>query len=151
MACQMQGFVLIRIIGLLENGHIICTAFVKICILIRVHRIHFKAYYLEIFPGNLAGFSDIFYIGFGFAFTGKDQDFLKAGFCNSCHFLLNLFLIQLCTADLVVAVKSTVNTVIFAVVCNVDRCKHTDTVSKMFSCFDPRCLCDLFQKRQCCR
>ena len=151
MACQMQGFVFIRIIGLLENSYIICTAFVKICILIRIHRIHFKTYHLEIFPGNLAGFSDIFYIGFGFAFTGKDQDFLKAGFCNSCHFLLNLFLIQLCTADLVVAVKSTVNTVIFAVICNVDRCKHTDTVSKMFSCFDPRCLCDLFQKRQCCR
>ena len=114
MACQMQGFVFIRIIGLLENSYIICTAFVKICILIRIHRIHFKTYHLEIFPGNLAGFSDIFYIGFGFAFTGKDQDFLKAGFCNSCHFLLNLFLIQLCTADLVVAVKSTVNTVIFA-------------------------------------
>ena len=94
MACQMQGFVFIRIIGLLENSYIICTAFVKICILIRIHRIHFKTYHLEIFPGNLAGFSDIFYIGFGFAFTGKDQDFLKAGFCNSCHFLLNLFLIQ---------------------------------------------------------
>ena len=151
MACQMQGFVLIRIIGLLENGHIICTAFVKICILIRVHRIHFKAYYLEIFPGDLAGFSDIFHIGLGFTLTGKDQDLLKAGLGNGCHLLLNLFLVQLCTADLVVAVKSTVNTVIFAVVCNVDRCKHTDTVSKMFSCFDPRCLCDFFQKRQCCR
>ena len=147
----MQSFVFIRIISLLENCHIICAAFVKICVLIRIHRIHLKTDYLEIFSGDLTGLSDIFYIRFRFALSGKDQDLLESGFCNSCHLLLDLVCIQLCTADLVVAVKSTVNTVVLTVIRNVDRCKHADTVSEMFPCFDPCSLCDFFQKRQCCR
>ena len=55
MSCQMQCLILIRIIGLLKNSYIICAAFVKICVLIRIHRIHFKTYHLEIFPGNTFG------------------------------------------------------------------------------------------------
>ena len=151
MACQMQSFVFIRIISLLENRHIICAAFVKICVLIRIHRIHLKTDYLEIFPGDLTSLSDIFHIRFRFALSGKDQDLLESGFCNSCHLFLDLICIQLCASDLVVAVKSTVNTVVLTVVCNVDRCKHADTVPKMFPCFDPCSLCDFFQKRQRCR
>ena len=34
MAGKMQGFVFIGIIGFLENGYIVCTTFMKICILI---------------------------------------------------------------------------------------------------------------------
>ena len=151
MSCQMQCLILIRIIGLLKNSYIICAAFVKICVLIRIHRIYLKADYLEIFPGNLTGLSDIFYIGFGFALTGKDQDLLKSGFCNGCHFFFDLICIQLCTADFVMTVKSAVNAVVLTVVCNIDRCKHADTVSKMLPCLDPCSLCDFFQKWKCCR
>ena len=147
----MQSFVFIRIIGLLENCHIICAAFVKICVLIRIHRIHLKADHLEIFSRDLTGFSDVLHIGFGFALSGKDQDLLQTSLGDRCHFLLDLFFVQLCTADLIVAVKSTVDAVILTVVCNVDRCEHTDAVSEMFPCFDPCSLCDFFQKRQRCR
>ena len=151
MTCQMQGFVFIGIIGLLENSYIICAAFMKICVLIRIHRIHLKTDYLEIFSSDLTGLSDIFYIRFRFALSGEDQDLLESGFCNGCHFLLDLVCIQLCTADLVVAVKSTVNTVVLTVICNVDRCKHADTVSEMFPGLNPCSLRDFFQKWQRCR
>ena len=151
MSCQMQSFILVRIISLLENRHIICAAFMKICIFIGIHRINLKADHLEIFSRDLTGFSDVLHIGFGFALAGKDQDLLQTSLGDRCHFLLDLFFVQLCAADLVVAVKSTVNTVVLTVVCNVDRCKHADTVPKMFPCFDPCSLCDFFQKRQRCR
>ena len=49
------------------------------------------------------------------------------------------------------AVKSTVNTVVLTVICNVDRCKHADTVSEMFPGLNPCSLRDFFQKWQRCR
>ena len=54
----------------------------KICVLIRIHRIHLKTDYLEIFSGDLTGLSDIFYIRFGFALSGKDQDVITVTFGN---------------------------------------------------------------------
>ena len=47
-------------------------------------------------------------------------------------------------------VKSAVNAVVLTVVCNIDRCKHADTISKMLPCFDPCSLCDFLQKWKCC-
>ena len=123
----------------------------EMCILIRIHRINFKSDYFEIFPGNLHCFSDIFYIRFCSALSCKNQDFLQSCLCDSSHFLINLFCIQLCSADLIMAVKSAVNTVILTVICNINRGKHIHTVPKMFPSFFLRSLCDFLQKRQCSR
>ena len=46
--------------GLLENGHIVSTALVQVCVFVRVHRINLKTYNLEIFAGNFACLSNVF-------------------------------------------------------------------------------------------
>ena len=61
MAGQMQGFIFIRIIGLLENSHIICSASVEIGIFIRIHGVHFQTDHTEVFPCDFYGLANIFH------------------------------------------------------------------------------------------
>ena len=77
VTCKMESLILVRIISLLENSYIVCTAFMQVCILIRIHGIDFQTDDTELFFRNLTCLSDIFYIGFGTAFTGENQNFLK--------------------------------------------------------------------------
>ena len=60
MSGKVKSLVFVRVVGLLENGHIVSTALVQVCILVRVHRINLKTYNLEIFAGNFACLSNVF-------------------------------------------------------------------------------------------
>ena len=59
MPCQMQRLIFIRMIGFLKDRHIVCSAFMKIRIILRIHRIDFQADDPKIFPRNLTCLSDI--------------------------------------------------------------------------------------------
>ena len=135
VTCQMQSFVFIGIIGFLKNSHIIRPALVKILIFIRVHRIHFQTDDLEVFSSGLAGFPDVFHVGFCTAFSRKYQDLLQASLSDSFHFPLDLFFVETCAPDFIMAVESTINAVVLAVVGNVDRCEHTHAVTEIFLFF----------------
>ena len=76
MPLKMECLIFVAVIGFLENGHIVCAAFMKIGILIGIHRIDFQANHFEIFAGNLQSLSDVCDGGFGAAFTGQNQNFL---------------------------------------------------------------------------
>ena len=149
MPAQVKGFVFIGIVSFLEYRNIICTAFVQICVLIAVHRIHLKPHHLKIPAGNLAGFSQIFDIRLFPALPYQNQDFFEPGSCNRLHFLLNFLISKLRPLNFIAAVKSTVNAVIFTIIGNINRCKHIHGISKML----PRLLlCKLrhfFQERSC--
>ena len=134
MSGQMQGFVLTGIIGFLENRYIVSPASVQKGIFIRIQGIDFQPDDLKVVPCNLAGLPNVGDCGMAAAFACKYQDFLQAGCCNGLHFLLNLFRVKHGTPDLVLTVKPTVNTVVFAVIGNIDGCEHLDGVAKMFSC-----------------
>ena len=144
----MKGFVFVGIVGFLKNGDVVGTALVEISIFIRIYRINFQADDAEIFPGDLTGISNVFDSGFGTAFSGKNQDFLKAGGGDGCHFFFDFIRGKLCPADFVVAVETAVNTVVFTVVCNVNGCEHVNTVAEMFPGFCLGCLSDFFQERK---
>ena len=60
MSGKVKSLVFVRVVGLLENGHIVSTALVQVCVFVRVHRINLKTYNLEIFAGNFAGLSNVF-------------------------------------------------------------------------------------------
>src|SRR5699024_10130374 len=121
MACQMKSLILVCMICLLKNCHIVCSAFMEIGVLIRIHRIDLQTDDPEIFSGNLTGLSDIFDRRFFPALSCKDQDFLKAGLSDSRHFLIDFFICELGSFDPVMAVKPAVDTVIFTVICDIDR------------------------------
>ena len=53
--------------------------------------------------------------------------------------------------DFVMAIKTTVNAIVLAIICDIDWCEHINTVTKMFSRLDLRCLRYFLQKWQCCR
>ena len=148
VACKMESFIFVGVISLLENSYIVCTAFMQVCILIRIHGIDFQTDDTEIFFRNLTCLSDIFHIGFGTAFAGENQNFLKTGFGNGRHFFLDFIRFQLGTVNFVVTVKATVNTVVLAVVCYIERCEHIDAIAEMLSCFLSGSLSDFFQKRK---
>ena len=145
----MKCLVFIWIIGFLKNGHIICTAFVQICIFIRIHRINFKSYDFKIFSCNFACFSNIFHIRHFSALTCQNQYFLQTWFCDLSHFCFNFLCIQLCPADAVMTVESTVNTVVFTIICNIKWCKKADRITKMIFFFHLCALCHFFNKRLC--
>ena len=86
---KMKGFVFVGIVGFLKYGDVVGTALVEISIFIRIYRINFQADDAEIFPGDLTGISNVFDSGFGTAFSGQNQDFLKAGGGDGCHFFFD--------------------------------------------------------------
>ena len=119
MPHQMKRFIFIRIIGLLKNSHIICTALMQVCILLCIYRINFQSYHAEIFPCQSAGFTDIFHITLAAAFSCQDQNFFHSAVCDHLHLFFNLFHRKLHPIDMVVAVKTTVNTVVFTIIRNI--------------------------------
>ena len=145
---QMQRLIFIGVIGLLENGYVVGSAFVEISIFVRVHRIHLKADNPEIFPGDLTSLSNVFHVGFGTAFTGQDQNLLKSGFSDGLHLFFNLFRVKHSTIDLVMAIKTAVNTIIFTVIGNIERCEHVNAVAEMLPCLPSCLLRDLLKERE---
>src|SRR5699024_674338 len=151
MTCQMEGLIFVCMIGFLENRDIVCSAFMKVGVLIRIHRINLQTDDPEIFPGDLTGLSNIFYGGFFPALPCQNQDFLKAGLGNSCHFLVNLFIGKLGSFDPVMAVKPAVYTVVFTVICYVDRREHINGITEVLPGLLLGTLSNLLQQRQRCR
>ena len=145
----MKLFILIRIIGFLKYGHIVCAALVKISIFVCIYRIDFQSYHTKIFPRKLTRLSNIRYVTLTAAFSCKDQNLLHTAVCNDLHFFFNLLHGKLHAADMVIAVKSTVHTVIFAVICNIQRRKEIHGVSEMPSCLHAGPLGHFLKKRLC--
>ena len=119
----MESFIFVGMIGFLKNCYIISAALVKIGIILTVHRINLQANNPEIFPSNLAGFSNVFHCGFLTAFPSENQDFLKSALGNGCHFLVNFLIGKLGSTNVVVTVKATVDAEVFTVISNIDRGK----------------------------
>ena len=65
----------------------------------------------------------------------KYQDLLQASLSDSFHFPLDLFFVETRAPDFIMAVESTINAVVLAVVGNVDRREHAHAVTKMLSAF----------------
>ena len=116
VTCKMQLRITVTVVGLLKNSDIIRAAFMQISIFIRVHRIDFDADIFEVFMCDFAGTADIFHIAHIPAFTCQDQHFFHPRPGNRFHFSAYAILIKLRTANLILAVETAVNTVIFTVV-----------------------------------
>ena len=116
---QMKGLIFITIISLLEYRHIICSAFMKITVILRIHRIDLQTNISEIFLRHLAGLANIFHIAFDRTLSGEHQNFFDSGIRNNLHFLTDLICAQTLSVNVIVAIKSTVYTIIFTVIGNV--------------------------------
>ena len=148
MTCQMESLIFVCMISFLEDRDIVCPAFMEVGVFIRIHRINLQADDSEIFSGNPACLSDIFYCGFFPALSCQDQDLLKTGFGDSRHFLINLFIGELGSFNPVMAVKPAVYTIVFTVICYVDRGKHINGIAEVLSGLLLGALGDLLQKRK---
>jgi len=151
VAEQMELFVALAVVRFLEHGHVIDAAFVQVLVFVDVYRIDFDADELEVLAGKLASFADVFDATFGAAFAGKQQDFFHTAVGDDLHFMLDLFHIQLHTLDVIVAVESAIDAVVFAVVCDVERSEQINVVAKMATRLNLCLGCHLFEERSGCR
>ena len=147
----MQRLILVGIVGLLKYGHIVSTALMEITVFVTVDRIDLKSHIAEIFSGKLTCFPDVFHVTHAAALTGQHQDLLDTGIRNNLHFFFDLLLIQLFALDVIVAVESTIDTIVFTVVGYVKRCEDIDGISEMFAGLDLRFSRHLLQVWLCSR
>ena len=143
----MKLLISIRIVGFLKHRYVVCTAFVKVLVFIGIDRIDFKSYHTEILSCQLAGFTDIFHVALASALTGKDQDFLHTAVGDDLHLFFNLLHTELHAVDMVVTVKTTIDTVILAVVGYVQGSEQIHGITKMLTCFQSCTLRHLFKER----
>ena len=143
----MQRFVFDGIIRFLKDGNIIRAAFVQIAVIFGIDRINFQAYHTKVIPCQLTCFPNIGDIAHTVAFPGQNQYLLHAGIGDYLHFVLNLLHRKLHPADLVIAVKAAVNTVILTVIGNIKRCKQIHGIAELLLRFPVRPRRHLFQKR----
>ena len=148
VTAEVQGFVLLVVIGLLKYGDVVHTALVQISVLIHVERINLDADDTEILARQLNGFTDVGYRRHGTALAGQNEDFLQTGLRDGLQFLFDLVHIQFGTANLVVTVETAVNAVIFAVIGDIQRREHLHRVAKVLACFHLRPLGHLLEERQ---
>ena len=91
----------------------------KIAVFLCVDGINFKPHHAEIFSRQLAGLADIFNIALCTALPRQKENFLHAAVGDYFHFMFNLLGGQLHAVDMIIAVKSAVHTVIFAIICYI--------------------------------
>ena len=147
MPGQMQRLILMGIISLLKYRHIISSAFMEIGILLTVHRIDFQSHHFKVFSGDPARLTQISDITFCTALADQYKNFFQSCFGDRSHFQLDFLRGKPCPADMVMAVETTVNAVVFTVIGDIKRRKEIYTVSEVFPGFSPRSLCHLFQER----
>ena len=145
----MKRFIFVGIISFLKNSHIVCTTFMQISVILCIARINFKTHISEIFFGKTAGIADIGNAALWFALARQHQNFFNAGIGNNLHFMLNFFHGKLFSVNIVIAVKTAVNTVIFTVICNIQRCENVGRITEVVTRFTLGTLCHFFQKRFC--
>ena len=138
VAHQVQGLVLVGVIGLLKNGDVVGPALVEIAVLVGVDGVDLQPHHAEVFSGQLAGLADIFHIALGAALSGEDQDLLHAAVRNDLHLVLDLRHVQLHPLDMVVAVEAAVDTVVFAVIGDVQGGEEIDGVAEVAAGLQPR-------------
>ena len=148
VAAEMQGFVLLIVIGLLEYGDVVHAAFMQISVLVHVQRIDLDADDAEILARQLDRLADVGHRRHGAALAGQHQNLLQAGLRDGLELLLDLVHVEFSAADLVVAVEAAVNAVVFAVICDVERREHLHRVAEMLARFHLRTLRHLLEKRQ---
>ena len=128
---QMKRLVLIRVVGLLEDCHIVHTTLMQIAVFIDIDRIDLNPDIFKILFGDLYRLANIMNIGVGPALTRQHQDLLHTGFGDHLHLMLDLLETQFLAADVVVTVKSTVNAVVLTIIGDVEWCKNIYRISKM--------------------
>ena len=145
MAQQVELLVALTIVGFLENGHVVYAAFMQVAVLVGIHRVDFYAYHAEILASQLAGLADVFHAALGSALACEQQNLFHAAVGNDLHLVFNLLHIQLHALDMVVAVESAVDAIVFAVVGDVDGRKEIDVVAEVLAGLDFRLGGHLFQ------
>ena len=147
MSHKMKCLVFVWIVCLLENRYIIGTALVKILVLITVYRVNLKTYISKILCGKFTRFTYVFNITCTSALTREHKYFLDAWVGDDFHLMLYLISIEFLSVNVIVAVKTTINTIILTIVSNIERCKQIHRISKMFTRLNLCPLCHLFKKR----
>ena len=147
VAKQVEGLVLVGVVGLLEDRDIVDAALMQISVLVNIDRIDLDTDIAKIFARDFDGFSDVLYVGILAALAGEDEDLLHAGLRDHLHFVLDLFKGELFAADLVVAVESAVDAVVLTVVCNINGCKNIHRIAEVVPGLDLCLACHLLQIR----
>ena len=127
----MKRLVLIRVVGLLEDRHIVHTTLVQIPVLIDIDRIDLNPDIFKILFGDLYCLANIMNIGICPAFACEYQNLFHSGLRDNLYLMLNFFKRQFFPADIVVTVKSTVNAVVLTIIGDVEWCKNIYRISKM--------------------
>ena len=135
MTCKVQSLIFIRVICLLKNSNVVSSALAKISILIAIHRIDLDTYILKVLLRNLTSLAYVFNIRSLTTLTRQNENLFKPCVCNCLHLLMDFFHCKLCSFDFVMAVETTVNTVVLTVVGNVYRREKICRISEVFSCF----------------
>ena len=91
----------------------------KITVILRIYRIDLQTDIPEIFLCHFAGLANIFDVTFDRTLSGEHQNFLNPGIRNDLHLLTDLICIQTLAVNVIVAIKSTVYTIIFTVIGNI--------------------------------
>ena len=147
MAQQMQGFIFLRVVGLLEHRHIVCAALVEITVFVGIDRVDFQTHHAEILPGQFAGFADVRNVTVFPAFPGEQENLLHAAAGNDFHFMADLIHGQFHSLYVIITIKSTVHAVIFTIIGNIQRRKQIYRIAEMLAGFQPGPLGHLLQKR----
>ena len=119
----------------------------EIPVFLRIDRVNLQPHVTEILPCQPACPANILKAALATAFPGQQQDFLHAAAGNHLHLMLHLLTGQLHTLNIVVAVKAAVNAVILAVIGQIQRREHVDSIAKMTAGQAPCLLCHFLQKR----
>ena len=148
MAGQVQRFVLVGVIGFLENRDVVSAAFVQVGVFIGIDRVDFHTDDAEVLAGDFDGVADVVHIGHMAAFTGEHEHLFQAGLGDVGAFLVELFVVQAGPDDFVVAVEAAVDAVIFAVVGEVDRREQVHCIAEVAARHAVGLLGNLFQEGQ---
>ena len=117
----------------MKHGDVIYAALVQIGVFVDVERIDFDADNAEVLAREFDCFADVFHRRHSAALAGQQQDFLQAGCGDSLKLLLDFIHVELGAADFVVAVEAAVDTVVFAIVGDVQRGEHLHRVAEMLA------------------
>jgi len=146
---QVKLFVTLAVVRFLEDCHVVDAAFVQVLVFVDVYRVDFDAHELKVFAGELASFADVFDAALCAAFAGQQQDFFHAAIGDDLHFVFDLFHRKLHALDVVVAVKAAIDTVVFAVVRNIERSKQINVVAEVTTRLDFSLGGHFFEERCC--
>lgn len=134
---QMQCFILIGVVRFLENGDVICAAFMEKPVFIDVYGIDFDADDAEILTGDPDGIADIGDVRHMTAFAGEHEDFFQSRDGDVPTFPVQFVVRQAGALDLIMRIETAVNAVIFAIIGEIDRREEIDGIAEVAACDGP--------------